>query len=52
MTERRCFNVEYSKELTGRLTDAKNRAWVGEEVRKAMCEGKSVYVIVGDEVIC
>jgi hypothetical protein len=50
MTERKCFNVEYSKDLTGRVTDAKNRAWVGEEVRRAMEEGKSVYVIVGEIV--
>ena len=43
-------NVDYCEPLTGRVTDAKNRVWVGTEVSKALKEGKAVYVIIGEEI--
>lgn len=43
-------NVEYCEPLIGRVTDAKNRVWVGEEVRKALNAGKDVFIVIGEEI--
>jgi len=43
-------NVEYCEPMTGRVTDAKNRIWVGTDVSKALKDGKRVFIIIGEEV--
>ena len=49
--EIKAFKVEYCAPLVGRVTDAKNRIWVGSEVSEALRKGKNVYIVVGEEVI-
>lgn len=43
-------NVELVEPLIGRLTDAKNRVWVGTEVMKALKDGRPVYIVIGEEI--
>jgi hypothetical protein len=44
-------DVIYCELLEGRVTDAKNRIWVGSEVSEALRKGKHVYMLIGEEVI-
>jgi hypothetical protein len=48
MTEKKVFSSEYCERLIGRVTDAKNRVWVGSQISDALKKGKTVYIVIGE----